>query len=122
MEVRRVEIEAYRSIRKLSLPVERLNVFVGENGVGKTNLYRALELLQAAALGTLARELASEGGMHSATWSGKRKDKTPARIVLGVQLAAGSAHYDYRADTGFVHQYQLEAGYPVPTAAAFPLE
>jgi predicted ATPase len=32
---------------------------VGPNGVGKANLYRALQLLQAAA-GTLARELASE--------------------------------------------------------------
>ena len=122
MQVRRVEIEAYRSIRKLSLPVERLNVFVGENGVGKTNLYRALELIQAAALGTLARELAAEGGMQNALWSGARKEKAPARIGLGVQLAAGGAHYDYRTGAGLVQQYQVEAGMSVPTGAAFPLE
>jgi len=37
-----------------------LTVFVGANGVGKTNLYRARQLLEAAAAGTLARELAAE--------------------------------------------------------------
>jgi predicted ATPase len=52
MDVRQIEIEGYRSIRRLALPVERLNVFVCENGVGKTNLYRGLELIQAAARGT----------------------------------------------------------------------
>jgi len=117
MDVRQIDIEGYRSIRRLVFPVERLNVFVGENGVGKTNLYRGLELMQAAARGTLARELASEGGMVSALWSGPRKEKTPARISLGVTLGVGPADYEYRADAGLVQQ---AGGRPI--GAAFLLE
>jgi predicted ATPase len=122
MDVRRVDIEGYRSVRRLTFPVERLNVFVGENGVGKTNLYRALELIQASARGTLAKELASEGGLSSAMWTGVRKEKAPARISLGVRLGPLSDSYRYSAETGFVQQYKVDAGAPVVTAAAFPLE
>ena len=58
------QIEGYRSIRKLRLPVGHLSVLVGRNGVGKTNLYRALELTAAAARGTITREIAGEGNQE----------------------------------------------------------
>src|ERR1700733_10612586 len=80
-----VSAAGYRSLRRIRFPVRRLTVFVGANGVGKTNLYRALQLLQAAAANTLSRELASEGGMASVMWAGKRGKGTP-RIVLSVSL------------------------------------
>jgi predicted ATPase len=60
--VREMEVEFYRSLRRIRFPAERLTVFQGANGVGKTNLYRALQLIQAAAARTLARELAAERG------------------------------------------------------------
>jgi predicted ATPase len=103
MDVRRVDIEGYRSVRRLTFPVERLNVFVGENGVGKTNLYRALELIQASARGTLARELASEGGMQSAFWSGKRQ-QGPVRVALSATLGTQRDDYQYRVEAGLVQQ------------------
>ena len=62
--VRDIEAAGYRSLRSLRFPVGPLSVFVGGNGTGKTNLYRALALLQAAAAGTLTRELATEGGIE----------------------------------------------------------
>ena len=100
MKIREVSIAGYRSLRGIRFPVGQLTVFVGANGVGKTNLYRALQLLQAAAAGTLARELASEGGMDSALWAGKRKVNKPARIKLYVGLGAdtdkaGQSSFDY---------------------------
>jgi predicted ATPase len=79
MRIGEISISGYRSLRAIRFPVGGLTVFVGANGVGKTNLYRALELLQAAAAGTLGRELASEGGMESALWAGKRMANKPAR-------------------------------------------
>jgi predicted ATPase len=63
MRIREISIAGYRSLRAIRFPVGGLTVFVG---AGKTNLYRSLQLLQASAAGTLARELASEGGMQSA--------------------------------------------------------
>src|SRR5579872_7444986 len=91
MRIKEVKVAGYRSLRAIRFPVGQLTVFVGVNGVGKTNLYRALQLLQAAAAGTLARELASEGGMQSALWAGKRSANNAARMKLEVGLTAGAA-------------------------------
>lgn len=114
--VRQVHAAGYRSLRKISFPVDRLTVFLGANGVGKTNLYRALQLIQAAASGTLARELAAEGGMDSAFWAGERPQKPPpVRITLGVEfsaIAGGETSYAYEVAVGLRH----------PTAAAFFFE
>ena len=69
----------YRSLRQIAYPVSNLEVFVGANGVGKSNLYRALELLRAAATNTLGAELAREG-MSAAFWAGTRRKNEPARM------------------------------------------
>src|SRR5262245_3239290 len=89
MQICEVSAAGYRSLRAIRFPVGRLTVFVGANGVGKTNLYRALQLLQASAAGALARELASEGGMESALWAGKRIQNKPVRIKLAVGFGQG---------------------------------
>lgn len=100
MQVWQVGIEGYRSIKRLQFPLKRLNLFIGENGVGKTNLYRGLQLAQAAATGTLTRELAAEGGMDSALWAGPRKKNDKARIRLNVELGDLGADYAYGAEAG----------------------
>jgi predicted ATPase len=124
LRIRQVEIAGYRSLRAIRFPVGGLTVFVGANGVGKTNLYRALQLIQAAAAGTLASELAAEGGMESALWAGKRQSKQPARIRLAVELAAGAGPtgYGYEVESGVAHSYAVEAGVRAPLDAAFALE
>ena len=43
-------VENYRSLRRLVVPLRRLNVVTGENGSGKSNLDRALRLLAASAV------------------------------------------------------------------------
>jgi predicted ATPase len=120
-----IHVAGYRSLRSIRFPVGRLGVFVGANGVGKTNLYRALELLQAAASGTMAHALAAEGGMESALWAGDRRRKEPVRIVLKAGFAAspvGPQDYAYEVSAGVVYSYETEIGVRMPTAAAFPLE
>src|SRR5260370_41776648 len=82
LEVREIGAAGYRTLRSIRFPVRRLSVFVGANGVGKTNLYRALQLLQAAAAGNLSRELAAEGGLEPALWAGKRQAKNASRLRL----------------------------------------
>src|SRR4051812_20338657 len=116
LAIRDVSVTGYRSLRRIRFPVEQLGVFVGPNGVGKTNLYRALQLVQAAAAGTFARELAAEGGMGSALWAGARRAKEPARIVLGLELAPvqGTPAYAYEVAAGLIPQ---PGG--VPAGAAF---
>jgi predicted ATPase len=114
--VREFEAANYRSLRAIRFPSERLSVFVGANGVGKTNLYRVLQLLQSAAAGSLSGELAREGGLESALWTGRRRVREPVRIVLAVSFAdPGSAELAY--------SYRIEMGVPSPGGpGAFPLE
>src|SRR3977135_2728200 len=105
MRICEVSAAGYRSLRAIRFPVGGLTVFVGANGVGKTNLYRALQLLQAAAAGTLARELAAEGGMQSALWAGRRTPGKPVRIKLAVGFSgdsdtAGASKSEYGVEAG----------------------
>ncbi|HWA63138.1 MAG TPA: AAA family ATPase [Caulobacteraceae bacterium] len=102
LPLRRLAVENYRSLRKLALPVERLTVFAGANGAGKTNLYRALQLVQASALGTLAEDLAAEGGMDSAFWAGERpRGPAQIRLCVGLGLTPGAPDFEYEVVIGF---------------------
>jgi predicted ATPase len=101
-------IKGYRSVRSLRMPVRRLTVLTGANGVGKTNLYRALELVQAAADGDLALSLAREGGLASALWAGPRKANEQPRLEIDIGLegalgetAENDATLRYRVEIGF---------------------
>jgi predicted ATPase len=114
MPITRVSIAGYRSVRSITFPVEPLTVFVGRNGVGKTNLYRSLQLLQAAAAGTLSRELAGEGGLDSASWAGERRRGEQPVIRLSVDLNDD--------ETGVASSYEVECGFPSAFVAAFRLE
>jgi predicted ATPase len=113
LAVRRFEARGFRSLKRLAYPMSQLDVLVGPNGVGKTNLYRALELLQAAAANTLARDLTREGGLQSAMWAGPRKLSDPARVRLSVDLEAAGGRR-----TPATFRYEVEIGFPPPEASA----
>ncbi len=102
--------ENYRSLRSIRMDLAGVNLFIGENGVGKSNLYRALQLVQAAVRGHLAREIAEEGGMASAIWSGPQRVGKPARIRLDAELTDEERAITFR--------YRIEAGFRPPEAAA----
>lgn len=110
-----IHAENYRTLKRITFPIADLNVFIGANGVGKTNLYRALQLIQAAAAGTLSHELAAEGGMNSVLHAGERSPKKPVRLTLRVELSdARTAHLAYA--------YEVSVGLKAPTSAAFAFE
>ncbi|MBJ6987503.1 AAA family ATPase [Devosia sp. MC521] len=105
MTVSDLEIKAYRSVRSIRFPLRRLTVLTGGNGVGKTNLYRALELLQAAANGTITHAIAREGGLGSVLWAGERGVKDLPRLSLEVGLEA-----DNGSDV-ILPRYAVEVGF-----------
>ena len=107
------EAKGFRSLRSISYPASDLDVFVGANGVGKTNLYRSLELLHAAAGNTLARDLARDGGLKSTLWAGPHGRSDPVRVRLAVDLA------DRARGSAGRYRYEIEIGYPPPVSAAF---
>ena len=109
MTITSLHVAGYRSVRDVRLTLSRVNVLIGPNGCGKTNLYRALSLLAAAAEGRFARTLAEEGGMPSVLWAGDRS-KGPVRMTVGVRLDD--------------LEYELSCGLmpPVPSGSAFDLD
>ena len=80
----RLRVTNYRSLKDATIELGQLTVVTGPNGSGKSNLYRALELVQAAATGQFANALLEEGGMPSALWAGQR-GKGPVRMGLTTQ-------------------------------------
>jgi predicted ATPase len=114
MHLRSLKATGYRSLRSIVMETDDVNVFVGANGVGKSNLYKALALVRAAAVDRFAHEIAVEGGMLSALWSGPRRKGVPVRIALEVELLDGAG--------GVAWTYAIEAGLKPPAAAGFPFE
>jgi len=108
MPISSFHVAGYRSIRNLHLPLQQINVLVGPNGCGKTNLYRAMFLLHAVAGGQLARTLATEGGMPSVLWAGERIKNKPVRLTVGVTV-------DPLA-------FELSCGLPTPGISKFTLD
>lgn len=116
-------VSGYRSIRKIWFPVDRVGVFVGENGTGKSNLYRCLQLLRAAATGTLSSDVAAEGGMESVTWAGERRPSDDRGIKLEAEIAAPEAGGYYRYAVEFVaHEVYRKGHEDDPVADGFPGE
>lgn len=122
MSVTAVEIVGFRSIRSIAFPLRRLTVLVGANGVGKTNLYRSLELLHASAEGTLAREIARDGGLASVHYAGELKRHEKPRLTLSATLDGifdDNAGIGYSAELGFPVTYTNELGFRTPASASF---
>lgn len=92
MAITELNVAGYRSIRNIRLKLHQLNVLVGANGCGKSNLYQSMYLLAAAANGRLSHALADEGGMPSAMWAGPRRKQEQARVSLGATL--GDVEYE----------------------------
>jgi predicted ATPase len=72
-------IENYRSLRRLVIPLQVVNVITGANGSGKSSLYRALRLLADTSRNGAVAALAREGGLASTLWAGPQAGSSDAR-------------------------------------------
>lgn len=90
MRLNQIEISGYRSVKELFLKLGDINVFVGPNGCGKSNIYQAIQLIQAAATGGFARRVVEEGGIQSIMWAGSRRKQEKDVVRLGIQFESVS--------------------------------
>jgi len=117
-------IANYRSLYDLVVPMGRLNLVTGDNGSGKSSLYRALRLLAETAQGGVAAALAREGGLGSALWAGP--SRIDQRMVRGEIPVQGQAHAPSVAlRLGFAGEdfgYAIDLGLPVGGGSMFDLD
>lgn len=71
MNIQRLEISGFRSLEHVIWEPGPLNVLIGMNASGKSNLLRALLLLKHAADGKLSETVRSWGGMAPLVWDGQ---------------------------------------------------
>lgn len=118
-------VSNYRSLQDLVIPMARLNLVVGDNGSGKSSLYRALRLLADTARHGVTAALAQEGGLGSVLWAGPetltrgmREGEVAvegaARRLQSVALRLGFAGDDFG--------YAIDLGYPTPHTSMFSLD
>ena len=62
--IRELHINNYKSLHELTLDVGRFNVFIGENGCGKSNFLEAITLAAAAAADKLDHEFLTSRGIR----------------------------------------------------------
>lgn len=106
-------VSNYRSLRDLKLRLEPLTLVTGANGSGKSNLYRALRLLQFAASGRLAEVIAAEGGIPSLQWAGPADTRSQQK--RGVAIQGTRRRAPLRIAFGFAADdvaYRIELGLP----------
>ncbi len=109
MKITQLDIEGFRSLRKVSWFPGDLNVIIGPNGTGKSNLLRFMELISISAQGKLGKYIQSIGGMDPIVWDGAAAS---IRFVLestpeGGEL--GPEHYELElARLGTGSSYKVE--------------
>ncbi len=114
-------VAGYRSLFDLTLPMARLNLVIGDNGSGKSSLYRALRLLAATARDGVGKALAEEGGLESALWAGpehisRRMMSGEVPLQGSVRSRPVSLRLGFATDT---FGYAIDVGLPVPSQSLF---
>ncbi|PYQ67908.1 MAG: chromosome segregation protein SMC [Acidobacteria bacterium] len=71
MGIQEIKVEGFRSLRDVHWTPGQLNVVIGENGSGKSNLLYALQLLQDSAAGRLSTEILDQGGIGQILWDSR---------------------------------------------------
>jgi len=71
VKIIKLEVEGYRSLKAQTWCPGDLNVLIGPNASGKSNVLRVLETLSVAAAGGLSRYVQQEGGMEPIVWDGE---------------------------------------------------
>ncbi len=112
----RLAIAGYRSIRDMTVDLAPLTIVTGQNGSGKSSLYRSLRLLSDVAQGRLIASLAQEGGLSSVLWAGP--EKISAEMRSGRVPVQGTRRSDPIAlklgFSGADFGYAVDLGLPVP--------
>lgn len=98
-----ISIQNFKSVEKLTLPLGRVNVLIGENGAGKSNILEAIALMSAAASEKLDAEFLFTRGvrivtsrlMCSAFASRNISDQDIQSITLKAHGDVNS-HFDFR--------------------------
>lgn len=95
-----IGVDGFKSIKNLqSLSLNRVNIFIGANGAGKSNFVALFLLLRAMANGRFQEFVGRAGGAGNLLYYGGKVDPT-MWITLQFELKTGPGqHYSLLAST-----------------------
>ena len=70
MRILEIDVKGFRSLHDVHWAPGDLNVLIGPNASGKSNLLRLLELMAESAHGRLGKYVQKAGGMEPLLWDG----------------------------------------------------
>ncbi|MDU9047480.1 MAG: AAA family ATPase [Candidatus Electrothrix sp. Rat3] len=109
MKITRLDIEGFRSLRNVRWVPGDLNVIIGPNGTGKSNLLRLMELISVSAQGKLGKYIQSLGGMDPIVWDGTATSIKFALESIPEGGELGPEHYELElARLGAGSSYKVE--------------
>lgn len=92
MKVLSLAAKNYRSLREVTVELDRLNLFIGANGAGKSAILDALRFLsEAVGARDFRGPMFSRGGMLNLAWKGAEA----GQIELSVTLADGESRLEW---------------------------
>ena len=75
-QIKRLHVAGFKSIKDARIDFQDINIFIGANGSGKSNLISLFTLLQNIVDGRLAHYVSSSGGLNSIFYNGIKTTQT----------------------------------------------
>jgi len=103
MKILDLKIEGFRSLKSVHWQPGDVNVLIGPNAGGKSNLLQALEMIAESSKGKLAEFVKKQGGMQSIVWNGKVDV-----IKFGIETPHTHQEAINRKDYSILYQFNIE--------------
>ncbi len=97
MMISEINIRNFKSIEDVTLPLGRVNVFIGENGAGKSNILEAIALAAAAAAEKLDNEFLASRGIRVTKPHLMRAgfDAASSALPIGLKFRSGDDEFEF---------------------------
>lgn len=92
MKIQKLTVRGFRSLSHIEWAPGDLNLVIGPNASGKTNLLRVLELLSVAARGGLGKYVQGQGGIEPLLWDG-RVDSITLQVNFLPQISSPQSYF-----------------------------
>jgi predicted ATPase len=91
----RIKLTGYKSIKELDLKMHSINILIGANGAGKSNLISIFSLLRALSQGRFQNYVKENGGANSLVHFGA---KNTSKIMVDIDVSANGYHVELNHD------------------------
>ncbi len=108
MKIESLRVKGFRSFYDVMWTPGDLNIVIGPNASGKSNLLRLLELLSISARGGLGRHVEAEGGMAPLVWDGTVDSIGLELKLIGSPAGARWRYYLELSRIGRTSAYRVE--------------